>query len=137
MTKIIKLVLINLVTPKARAKHEPFVQQTGLWPSTEVLKRIKPALLQEDQLDKFNTSQNNWGGFQLEIKMGVTINLKLKICFSFSFKAKCVGNVWVGMKKLRHWKIESESFMIWCEIWGCIIRRVQPFYEWAVTNLGP
>ncbi len=22
--------LINLVTPKARAKHEPFVQQTGL-----------------------------------------------------------------------------------------------------------
>ncbi len=30
MTKIIYLVLINLVTPKARAKHEPFVQQTGL-----------------------------------------------------------------------------------------------------------
>jgi hypothetical protein len=24
------LVFINLVTPKARAKHEPFVQQTGL-----------------------------------------------------------------------------------------------------------
>jgi len=23
------LVLINLVTPKARAKHEPYVQQTG------------------------------------------------------------------------------------------------------------
>ncbi len=30
MTKIIYRVLINLVTPKARAKHEPFVQQTGL-----------------------------------------------------------------------------------------------------------
>ncbi len=31
MTKITYLKLINLVTPKARAKHEPFVQQTGLW----------------------------------------------------------------------------------------------------------
>ena len=30
MTKIVYLVLINLVTSKARAKHEPFVQQTGL-----------------------------------------------------------------------------------------------------------
>jgi hypothetical protein len=30
VTKIIYLVHINLVTPKARAKHEPFVQQTGL-----------------------------------------------------------------------------------------------------------
>ncbi len=30
MTKIIYLILINLVTPKARAKHKPFVQQTGL-----------------------------------------------------------------------------------------------------------
>ena len=29
MTKIIYLVLINLVTPKARAKHEPLVQHTG------------------------------------------------------------------------------------------------------------
>ncbi len=29
MTKIVYLVLINLVTPKARAKHEPLVQQTG------------------------------------------------------------------------------------------------------------
>ncbi len=28
---MIYLVLINLVTPKARAKHEPFVQQIGLW----------------------------------------------------------------------------------------------------------
>jgi hypothetical protein len=26
------IVFINLVTPKARAKHEPFVQQTGLCP---------------------------------------------------------------------------------------------------------
>ncbi len=32
MTKVIYLVLINLVTPKAQAKHEPFVQQTGLSP---------------------------------------------------------------------------------------------------------
>ncbi len=31
MTKIIYLILINLVTPKARAKHDPYVQQTGLW----------------------------------------------------------------------------------------------------------
>jgi len=31
VTKIINLVLINLVTLRARAKHEPFVQQTGLW----------------------------------------------------------------------------------------------------------
>jgi hypothetical protein len=30
VTKVIYLVLIHLVTPKARAKHEPFVQQTGL-----------------------------------------------------------------------------------------------------------
>jgi hypothetical protein len=30
VTKIIYLVLINLVTPDTRAKHEPFVQQTGL-----------------------------------------------------------------------------------------------------------
>ncbi len=30
MTKIIYLIHINLVTPKARAKHEVFVQQTGL-----------------------------------------------------------------------------------------------------------
>jgi len=30
VTKIIYLILINLVTPKARAKHESFVQQTGL-----------------------------------------------------------------------------------------------------------
>jgi hypothetical protein len=29
VTKIIYRVLINLVTPKARAKHEPLVQQTG------------------------------------------------------------------------------------------------------------
>jgi len=28
---MIYLILINLVTPKARAKHEPFVQQTHLW----------------------------------------------------------------------------------------------------------
>ncbi len=31
MTKIIYLVLTNLVTPKARAKHEPRVQRTGRW----------------------------------------------------------------------------------------------------------
>jgi hypothetical protein len=30
VTKIIYLILLNLVTPKARAKHEPYVQQTGL-----------------------------------------------------------------------------------------------------------
>jgi hypothetical protein len=30
VTKIIYLVFINLVTPKARAKHDPFVQQTDL-----------------------------------------------------------------------------------------------------------
>jgi hypothetical protein len=30
VTKIIYIFLKNLVTPKARAKHEPFVQQTGL-----------------------------------------------------------------------------------------------------------
>jgi hypothetical protein len=30
VTKITYLILMNLVTPKARAKHEPFVQQTGL-----------------------------------------------------------------------------------------------------------
>ncbi len=30
VTKIISLTIINLVTPKARAKHEPSVQQTGL-----------------------------------------------------------------------------------------------------------
>jgi hypothetical protein len=35
MIKIIYLVLINLVTPKARAKYEPFVQQTGLWSLSE------------------------------------------------------------------------------------------------------
>jgi hypothetical protein len=29
VTKIIYLILINLVTPKAQAKHEPLVQQTG------------------------------------------------------------------------------------------------------------
>jgi hypothetical protein len=27
---MIYLVILNLVTPKAQAKHEPFVQQTGL-----------------------------------------------------------------------------------------------------------
>jgi hypothetical protein len=32
---MIYLILINLVTPKARAKHEPYVQQTGLWGLTE------------------------------------------------------------------------------------------------------
>ncbi len=31
MTNIIYLVLINLVTPKARAKHEPLVRRTGHW----------------------------------------------------------------------------------------------------------
>jgi hypothetical protein len=31
VTKIKYLILKNLVTPKARAKHEPLVQQTGLW----------------------------------------------------------------------------------------------------------
>ncbi len=31
VTKVIYLVLTNLVTPKARAKHEPFVQRTGHW----------------------------------------------------------------------------------------------------------
>jgi len=31
VTKYIARIVINLVTPKARAKHEPFVQQTGLW----------------------------------------------------------------------------------------------------------
>ncbi len=30
MTKIISLAFVNLATPKAGAKHEPFVQQTGL-----------------------------------------------------------------------------------------------------------
>jgi len=30
VTKITYLIFMNLVTPKARAKHEPFVQQTGL-----------------------------------------------------------------------------------------------------------
>jgi len=30
VTKMIYLILINLVTPKAQAKHEPLVQQTGL-----------------------------------------------------------------------------------------------------------
>jgi hypothetical protein len=29
VTKIMYLVLINLVTPKARAKHEPLIQRTG------------------------------------------------------------------------------------------------------------
>jgi hypothetical protein len=28
---MIYIVLINSVTPKAQAKHEPFVQQTGLY----------------------------------------------------------------------------------------------------------
>jgi hypothetical protein len=31
VTNIIYLILIHLVTPKARVRHEPFVQQTGLW----------------------------------------------------------------------------------------------------------
>jgi hypothetical protein len=30
VTKNIATIAINLVTPKARAKHEPFVQQTSL-----------------------------------------------------------------------------------------------------------
>jgi hypothetical protein len=38
VTKIIYFVLINLVTPKARAKHEPFVQQTGLRTSPTLYK---------------------------------------------------------------------------------------------------
>jgi len=32
VNKIIYLILIDLVTPKARAKHEPLVQRTGHWP---------------------------------------------------------------------------------------------------------
>jgi hypothetical protein len=36
VTKIIYLILINLVTPKARAKHEPYVQQTGLCLSQKI-----------------------------------------------------------------------------------------------------
>jgi len=38
VTKIIYFVLINLVTPEARAKHEPFVQKTGLRTSPTLYK---------------------------------------------------------------------------------------------------
>jgi hypothetical protein len=45
VTKIIYLVIINMVTPKARAKHEPFVQQTGLRPDSIIRGRFVEQML--------------------------------------------------------------------------------------------
>ncbi len=50
MTKIILLVLINLVTPKARAKHEAFVQQTGL--RGEFVEHLSQTLVAQQSVTK-------------------------------------------------------------------------------------
>jgi hypothetical protein len=50
VTKIIYLILINLVTPKARAKHEPLVQQTGHWPLIVEEKLILSSSFRCDQI---------------------------------------------------------------------------------------
>jgi hypothetical protein len=58
VTKIVYLVLINLSTPKARAKHEPFVQQTGLR-YRQKLKTALPYCLLKEAFGPNSSRQND------------------------------------------------------------------------------
>ena len=54
MTKIIYILLINLVTPKARAKHEPFVQQTSLRTAAETALSLHTLLLANEKTNRID-----------------------------------------------------------------------------------